>query len=369
MYLDYIGFSLDRALNIHVRYSGIFPTIMTAYSSMNLRLFGNETNSVFALNGADENSATYAIGWTLSKSPDLLRATIKDLMQLAIEPEQTSIELQKHGEDKGFTDIEIVSPNACHVIIEAKRHWELPSTVQLERYANRLKAKNLSNPLIVSLSAASQDYAARHLLTTINKIPLVHRSWADLQALVRKAYGRTNSYYEKIWLRELEIHLKGYVSMKNPRDNMAFVVVLSASPIKSGSDYTWIDVVHRDKCYFHPVGNRWPVVPPNYVAFRYEGALQGVHHIESYEVVTDLSSVNENWPETNTDHFVYKLGPGMKPPTTIKNGSICPVAGIGAQSIRCSQGLLKPSVMHVMKRINVWMRIMLNTYKNYSLSP
>jgi hypothetical protein len=291
---------------------------------MNLRLFGTETNTVFALNGTDENSATIAFGWALSKSPELLRVIVNDLVKLTIDPEQTTIELQKYGEDKGFTDIEIFCPNVCHIIIEAKRNWELPSTAQLEKYVDRLNSGHLSNPLILSLSAASQEYATSHLSATINKIPLVHRSWADLQTLVRRAYSRTNFYEEKLWLRELETHLKGYTSMKNPRDNMTFVVVLSASPIKDGDSYSWIDVVGKDECYFHPVGNRWPVVPPNYVGFRYEGILRSVHHIESYEVVTDVSSVNEHWPKTSTNHFVYKLGQAMKPSTVVKNGSIWP---------------------------------------------
>ena len=290
---------------------------------MDLKLSGYNIDSVFALNGYDENSATYAFGWVLSKSRALLQTTISDFFQLHFNPKQTHIDLQKYGTtDKGFTDIEIRCPNVCHIIVEAKRDWTLPSNEQLEKYSGRFSADPTPNPLIVSLSAASQEYAECYLPQTINNIPLVHRSWADLRLLVREAYKRTNSYVEKLWLYELEIHLKGYVSMRNPKDNEAFVVVLSHKPTRQDGDYTFIDVVEKDGRYFHPIGHPFPAIPPNYMAFRYDGELRSVHHVDSYEVVTNLSSYNKNWMETDNDHFVYKLGPAMKPPITIKNGGI-----------------------------------------------
>ena len=42
-----------------------------------LTIYNNNCNGVFGLNGYDENSATYALGWVLTKSPNLLRAFIK----------------------------------------------------------------------------------------------------------------------------------------------------------------------------------------------------------------------------------------------------------------------------------------------------
>ena len=107
---------------------------------------------------------------------------------------------------------------------------------------------------------------------------------------------------------------------------MVYVVSLSKKSIKENSDYTWIDVVEKDKCYFHPIRKGWPDVPPNYIAFRYDGQLQSVHYIESYQVVADLSAINESWPKKNTDSdpdlLLYKLGPAMKPSVTIRSGPI-----------------------------------------------
>ena len=293
---------------------------------MYLKLFGKDVNNVFALNGDDENSATSAFGWVLSKSPTLLHAIIDDFVQPDADPDdseqQVLIDAQKHGTDEGFTDIEILIPNNCHIIIEAKRYWELPSILQLEKYAARLETSPVSASQIVSLSAASREYAASRLPGTINNTSLVHRSWADLHKLVQKTYRGTKSKEEKLWLREFKIHLRGYVSMRNPQDNWVYVVSLTDKPIKENGDHTGIDVVEKDKCYFHPVGNRWPVTPPNYIAFRYYGQLQSVHYIESYKIETDLSSENHNWPKTDSEYFVYELSPAITPSDTVKSGPI-----------------------------------------------
>lgn len=101
--------------------------------------------------------------------------------------------------------------------------------------------------------------------------------------------------------------------MRNPRDNQVFVVALKKQSM---------DVAEKDARYWHPVGKRYPVLPPNYVGFRYRGALQSVHHIDAYEVVADLSKRNRKWPVTEVDHFLYTLGPAMKPAKEIRAGKI-----------------------------------------------
>lgn len=290
---------------------------------MDLRLFGKEPPSAFSLNGLDENSATYALGWTMSRSSHLSMLFSTDIVGIDLDSEKTSLELQKYGQE-GFTDIEIICSSICHLIVEAKRGWALPTDEQLKRYAKRIDPKLVKKSAIVSLSAASQEYAERHQLAKVNGIPLIHRSWGDIYRLICSAYRQASSLEEKFWLRELENHIKEYVSMQNPRDNMVFVVSLSSEPINEGDSYSWIDVVEKDKCYFHPVGNRWPVIPPNYIGFRYYGKLQSVHHIEGYNVVTNLATINPKWPSTDFDHFIYKLGPAMLPPIEIKNGRIWP---------------------------------------------
>lgn len=53
--------------------------------------------------------------------------------------------------------------------------------------------------------------------------------------------------------------------------------------------------------HFHPVGGKvWVKDLPNYIAFRYDGKLQSIHHIEGYKVATNVSKVlqeekDEEW--------------------------------------------------------------------------
>jgi hypothetical protein len=290
---------------------------------MDLRRFGTKLASVFSLNGLDENSATYALGWVMSKSDSFCMLFVKDVINLDLDVEKTSIELQKYDRE-GFTDIEIICASICHILVEAKRGWTLPGTEQLERYAKRINTKLVNISAIVSLSAASQEYAQRRQSVKVNGIPLIHRSWDHVYRLICNAYRKASSHEEKFWLKELGNHIKEYVSMQNPRDNMVFVVSLSSKPIKEGDSYSWVDVVEKEKRYFHPVGNRWPVIPPNYIGFRYDGKLQSVHHVDDYEVATNLIAINPKWPPTDFDCFLYTLGPAMFPPQDIKNGSIWP---------------------------------------------
>jgi len=83
--------------------------------------------------------------------------------------------------------------------------------------------------------------------------------------------------------------------------------------MREGGSHTWIDVIEKDGSYFHPVGRGWPSQPPNYVAFRYRGRVRSVHRVESYEIFPDVSKKNRLWISTDSDHFVYKLGPAMRP--------------------------------------------------------
>jgi hypothetical protein len=90
-----------------------------------------------------------------------------------------------------------------------------------------------------------------------------------------------------------------------------------------GGTHTWINVVEQDHCYFHPISPGWPPQPPNYMGFRYHGRLQSVHHVDSFEVITNLAAFNNAWPETEgKDHFVYRLGPPMRPVEVVRTGNI-----------------------------------------------
>lgn len=287
-----------------------------------LTVHGNQPLSVFRLNGADENSATFALGWVLEQSLSYRRLVIETVFAEALDVDNAVITLQDHGEDGGYTDLEIQAGHRFHIILEAKRWWDVPSLEQFTRYHPRLVAAGAERKRLVSVSAADREHALRRLPADLDGIHVTHLSWGDLQRLAKQARSLAPAFEEKLWLRQLIGHLQEFVSMERQTDNKVFVVSLGWQPMVKGQIHTWIDVVEKDRCYFHPVGNNWPVQPPNYIGFRYHGKLQSVHHIDSFEIVENLIMYNPHWLETDLDHFVYRLGPPMRPLQDIKTGKI-----------------------------------------------
>jgi hypothetical protein len=289
---------------------------------MALSIHGTEPTSVFRLIGNDENSASFAVGWTLEQSPRFLGVVIEEVFGEVLKVTNAVIQLQKHGGDGGYTDIELQAGHLFHVILEAKRSWELPSMDQLQRYLPRLIAGGAERKRLMSVSAASRSHAQRRLPAQLDGVPIGHLSWGDLQSLARKAETLSTQFSEKLWLRQLAQHLQEFTSMERQTDNNVFVVVLGDKPMLSGQTHTWIDVVEKDESYFHPVGNHWPIQPPNYIGFRYRGILQSVHHIDSFEILEDVSTRNPLWVRTDSDHFVYRLGPPMRPARQMRTGNL-----------------------------------------------
>lgn len=288
---------------------------------MTLLVRGSEAKSVFSLLGFGENSATFALGWVLEQCPSLRAKLFAKLLNDPCEGTAT-IALQKHVSQGGFTDIELWIGQRFHVIVEAKIGWALPSIVQLRGYRARMGQDPAMTSKILTVSAADEHYAALYLPKVIDGVEVQHLSWGDITHLADEAYPLCHTNEQKMWLRQLNEHLRGYASMDRRNSNSVYVVSLSGDAIKEGSGHTWIDVVTGEGRYFHPVGNSWPAEPPNYIAFRYWGQLQSVHHIRGTTVVRDLSAVNPMWPESDADHFIYELGPVMKPPKDVRTGNL-----------------------------------------------
>jgi len=289
---------------------------------MALLIHGAEATNVFRLQGGDENSATFAVGWTLEQSPEFRRQLFGTIRGGRVDSGSLTITLQRHGKDGGFTDLEAFVEQDLHCIIEAKKGWGLPSVEQLQRYSPRLKESNAAYRAFISVSAAPLDYARRILPCEVNGFSIGHLSWTQLRRFAANAYAKTSKLDEKLWLRELIAHLGEYVAMDRVRDNRVFVVSLNASPVREDGTHTWIDVVEKDRCYYHPVRKGWPSQPPNYMGFRYRGGLQSVHHVDSFEIVEDVSKINCLWLGDSCDHFVYRLGPAMRPIIEMKTGKI-----------------------------------------------
>jgi hypothetical protein len=110
--------------------------------------------------------------------------------------------------------------------------------------------------------------------------------------------------------------------MQNPKSNMVHVVALSPKKAFEGAPDSFIDVVEKRGLYFHPIGGSYPKEPPNYIAFRYGGRLQTIHHIEDFLVSKNLGKdvFGINCPDHDLSFFVYELGPAIRPPNEVRTG-------------------------------------------------
>lgn len=292
-----------------------------------LFLHGNQVTSVFHLLGTKENSMTYSLAWVLSRSPHFLREYIGQIfpeVKDKVNPKNVVIHLQNYDEsDAGFTDIEIRQENLFEIIIEAKKGWNLPGEDQLRKYSRRLMKSNAVHKTIVVLAEANKEYAMNGLDSQWTRpIQMTYVSWKDFFNLIDLSYTKENHANKKL-LHELKTYLQGVVSMQNKDSNWVYVVSLSKD-IPEGWNISWKDIVEKKSKYFHPADGSggFPKEPPNYIAFRYDGQLQSIHHIESYKLITRPHEEIEEIPpfEWESPHFIYDLGPKIVPQKTVKNG-------------------------------------------------
>jgi hypothetical protein len=290
-----------------------------------LLLHKRKVESIFHLLGEHENDITYSVSWALAQSARFLAAFLHEVLGLRADLNKVVIRLQQVEKDAGVTDIEIESPGEFFVIVEAKRGWNLPGRNQLVKYAKRpsfVASKGIIRRLVV-LSECSTEYALRHLgLNHIGSVGVIPLSWKTLASLAGKV-RQGSSHAEKRLLRELLVYLRGLMTMQNHDSNWVYVVSLGPGSPKKAT-ISWIDIVEKKRRYFHPVGGTWPKEPPNYIAFRYRGKLQSIHHVEGAKTLTnpheEFSDIpSKKWKEP---HFLYKLGRGFRPAHEVPMGNI-----------------------------------------------
>lgn len=291
-----------------------------------LYLHGRELKSIFELLGEDEDDITYSIGWALANCPSFLRDFIAHVLRKPSFklPGDARVYLQESKKTWGRTDIEIRC-GELHIIIEAKRGWVLPSPRQLQQYVPRFLERNIKHTAIVAMAECSHEYAKLHLPSALDSRPLHFVNWKDIVRLSKKA--KMSSHSEKRLLEQLRAYIGGLVNMQNQQSNMVYVVALSKD-IPWYSKISYIDVVTKRRRYYHPATTSWPSDPPNYIGFRYDGRLQRIHHVESWEIVDDLSKKMKDIKRHPGDFkmFLYKLGAPIIPNKIVKTGNI-PWAG------------------------------------------
>lgn len=291
------------------------------------RLHGREISSVFQLMGYKENDISHSTAWVLSKCEVMLKLFIKSICGIDnFKHDNVDICVQEYDKGSGITDIEIKDGKDFFIIVEAKRGWVLPGKEQLSKYSNResFKKSYARNKVIVTLSECSKEYAFHHLeIKNANGIPIKHVSWKEIYEFSKVAYPNVPNN-EKNLLRELQTYLRGLMTMQNQTSNEVYVVSLGSTNPENCS-LSWIDIVKHKSKYFHPVGgNGWPKEPPNYIAFRYHGRLQSIHHVEGYVIATNMHDKIVEMPDREWEepHFIYILGPAIIPSKEIMTGNI-----------------------------------------------
>jgi hypothetical protein len=286
---------------------------------------GSEVSSVFSLVGQDENEndLTAALGFAFARCPSLCEAVLQRVWPAAVTPtsDDVALALEVSGED-GRTDLEVRSSGAL-LIFEAKRGWMLPTSLQLGKYAGRV-AQHPNGGALVTLSQASPELARASLPSTVDGVPVVHLPWRDVLTDISNA-RRACRGRERLWLDELQNYLKGVIRVRSVADSMTYCVVLNNARPGDGGAHTFLEFVTDEHCYFHPYGvGGWPTEPPNFMAFRWEGAVQRIHRVVRAEVVPSLL---DRWPDvpanpvTVSQHAIYDLGPRLPPLDPIPSGA------------------------------------------------
>ncbi len=295
--------------------------------------YNEHIETVFDLIGDSENDITKSIAWAFVKCPCLLERVIDFLIHISVDAKDIVIRYQEFEKGKGVTDLEITDNQKFYIIIEAKRGWSLPGKDQLKLYSERTAFIN--NPAkvkaIVSMSECTEEYAKKRL-PMIPGITILHLPWMEICDIAVKLRAKTAGKQNYI-LGELERYIKRIMTTQNKDTNWVYVVSLGLSEAeittskgeKKKADITYVDIVRKYHRYCCPVGGGkggWPKEPLTYIAFRYNGRLQSIHHIESYTVTDNLHPFVPEIPdaELSEAHFVYELGPEIIPPREVRTG-------------------------------------------------
>ncbi|KYF67355.1 hypothetical protein BE11_44110 [Sorangium cellulosum] len=283
---------------------------------MKLLRYRQPVATMFDLLGDREDDMTYALGFVASRSPKFARGLTKIVGGIPGTGNDGVVRLQD-AEAGGRTDLELQWPGSFHGVFEAKRGPHLPTVGQLLRYAPKLSASAAKTKVLVAVTNATQAYAEQALPSALMDVPVRHLTWRRIRDIVRKVRP-AESNRTKHLLDEFDTYLAEILGMENVRSNMVYVVSLGDGGVW-GLDFK--EVVIKRRRYFFPTKGRWPSSPPNYIAFRYDGRLQSIHHVDDHEIFSNPRDVFADAKNQKIDpHYLLKLGPAIHPPKEIRTG-------------------------------------------------
>ena len=283
-----------------------------------LTVYRQKVDSVFELLGSNEDAMTYSLGWALSKCNVFCQQLAAKLDLREGFSDATTIRLQEYAHQKGYTDIEVIDPGRVHIVIEAKRGFSIPGSDQLEKYADRLLAQDTKAKkmlLVLAESDREEQWLSRHVPDHVKQVEVRAISWKQFLNMAQDSVTKVTRHSEKRMLRQLISYLEKVTTVQNQESNYVYVVSVSYDVFFEDVGLSFVDVIEKHNKYFHPMGSGWPTEPPNYIAFRYDGKLQSIHHIKSYKVIEDFQE-DFNLPspqDAGGEHYLYELGPAIRP--------------------------------------------------------
>lgn len=286
---------------------------------MKLLRYGHAVSTMFDLLGAKEDDMTYSLGYVASRSPEFAARLIERVA--GSRPRRLGdavIQLQQIArEERGRTDVEIHVPAEFFGVLEAKRGPSLPSVEQLTRYIPVLLRRDVPVRRLVAVTNAPAHHAARVLPGEIDGVPVRHLAWREVRQVAEQAREAETNHNKRL-LDEFTTYLKGLLGMEVSRSNLVYVVSIGPGSVWG---LNFRSVVENDGRYFYPTeGGGWPE-PPNYIAFRYDGRLQTIHHVEGYDIFTNPREVFPAAEDVSVPpNYCLKLGPPIKPGKEVRSG-------------------------------------------------
>jgi len=285
-----------------------------------------EIKSLFEAIGNDENDLTSSLAYVLSASPKFLNNLIRRIYGKSIRLEIVEIRIQEFHKNKGFTDIEISINNQFLFVIEAKKGWSLPSSTQVKKYLSRFRGFKKKKRLFVVLSDCSKEYFKEKFKDSLYGTKLTSISWREVVESIEDVYHHVTQK-EKHILEEFKKYLKEEVLMENKGSNLVYVASLCTKK-KPHYNIPGTEIVEKNKLYFYSMEEGgFPKIPPNYVAFRYNGKLQAIYHVESYEVVPNLHKripqlINNKFKKSWGNYYLLHLGNKFEPRKELPTGNL-----------------------------------------------
>jgi hypothetical protein len=179
-----------------------------------LTLHGQEIKTVFDLLGQKENDMTNALGWALSQSPQFIVQLAETLRLPQPFSECVRLRLQEHQSLGGYTDLEMDDPGQCHIILEAKRGFIVPSKEQLTKYAARLinaPDRPKVRLLVVLADSDRQNiWLKRSIPEKIEGVTVKSISWHEFKKLAQRA-AQSGTHAERHLLRQF---MESYSKLK-----------------------------------------------------------------------------------------------------------------------------------------------------------